>query len=118
MQGTEAVAEERRFHPLEVARVVDETHDAKSVVFAVPPALRRVFRYEAGQFVTLEVYHEGARLRRCYSLASSPVTEDEHKVTVKRVRGGRVSNWVNDHLREGDVVSVLPPEGRFVLGKG
>jgi 3-ketosteroid 9alpha-monooxygenase subunit B len=118
MQSTEALAHDRQFHPLTVARIAVETHDAKSIVFAIPPPLRRAFRYEAGQFLTLEIEHEGARLRRCYSLASSPSEDDEHKVTVKRVRGGRISNWVNDRLREGDVVQVLPPEGRFVLGAG
>jgi 3-ketosteroid 9alpha-monooxygenase subunit B len=118
MQSTEALADRRRFHQLVVARVVDETSDARSIVLAVPPALRSVFAYQAGQFVTLEVEHGGAKLRRCYSLASSPASDGEHKVTVKRVMGGRVSNWLNDRLREGDVLSVLPPEGRFVLGKG
>ncbi|HEY2514396.1 MAG TPA: ferredoxin--NADP reductase [Polyangiaceae bacterium] len=118
MQSSEAFAHDRSFHPLTVARVVEETADAKSIVFAIPPPLRRAFHYEAGQFLTLEVEHEGARLRRCYSLASSPACEDEHKVTVKRVAGGRISNWVNDRVRAGDVISVLPPEGRFVLGRG
>jgi 3-ketosteroid 9alpha-monooxygenase subunit B len=121
MQSTEALAEKRRFHPLAVARIVRETSDARSIVFEIPRPLRALFEYQAGQFLTLEIEHEGARLRRCYSLASSPACEDdrgEHKVTVKRVQGGRVSNWLNDRLREGDVVSVLPPEGRFVLGKG
>jgi 3-ketosteroid 9alpha-monooxygenase subunit B len=118
MQSTEPLAQERRFHPLTVARIAEETFDAKSIVFDVPQVLQRVFRYEAGQFLTLEVDCEGGRLRRCYSLASSPSCEDEHKVTVKRVRGGRVSNWLHDNLRAGDVVSVLPPEGRFVLGRG
>src|SRR5262249_28982173 len=116
--STESAAQGRRFHSLQVARIVDETHDAKSIVFAIPPALRGAFRYEAGQFLTLEVEHDGARLRRCYSLASSPVCDDEHKVTVKRVAGGRISNWVNDRLKVGDHVSVFPPEGRFVLGHG
>ena len=118
MQSTEALAEKRRFHRLAVARVVDETSDARSIVFAVPPALGPLFAYQAGQFLTLEVECEGVTLRRCYSLASSPVAGDEHKVTVKRVNGGRVSNWLNDRLRAGDTLSVLPPEGRFVLGKG
>jgi 3-ketosteroid 9alpha-monooxygenase subunit B len=112
----ETVGSKRLFHPLKVRRVIDETHDAKSVVFEIPPALRDVFAYEAGQFLTLEVPYDGKTLRRCYSLASCPVTESEHKVTVKRVADGRVSNWVNDRLREGETVSVLPPEGRFVLG--
>jgi 3-ketosteroid 9alpha-monooxygenase subunit B len=117
MQSSEALAEKRRFHPLPVAQIVRETNDARSIVFAVPRPLRPLFEYQAGQFLTLEVEYEGARLRRCYSLASAPASDDEHKVTVKRVQGGRVSNWLNDRLREGDSVSVLPPEGRFVLGR-
>src|SRR5947208_2488660 len=116
MQQVTEPPKDRRFHPLAVARIVDETHDAKSIVFDVPPHLRSTFRYEAGQFLTLEIEHEGHKVRRSYSLASSPVCEDEHKVTVKRVTGGRVSNWVNDRLKVGDVVHVMPPEGRFVLG--
>src|SRR5262245_14458254 len=108
----------RAFHPLKVARIIDETHDARSIVFDIPAHLRHVFEYRAGQFLTLEVPHEGVRLRRCYSLASAPETEAEHKVTVKRVAGGRISNWLHDGVREGDVISVLPPEGRFVLGAG
>ena len=105
----------RQWHPLRVSRVIDETHDAKSIVFEIPPALAPVFRYRAGQFLTLQVTVDGATLRRSYSLASSPDVDAEHKVTVKRVAGGRVSNWLNDRLRPGDVVQVLPPDGRFVL---
>jgi 3-ketosteroid 9alpha-monooxygenase subunit B len=108
-------AGKRAFHPLKVARVIDETHDTRSIVFEIPPELAPAFRYRAGQFLTLEVEHEGARLRRCYSLASSPELDPEHKVTIKRVSGGRISNWVHDRVREGDVIAVLPPEGRFVL---
>lgn len=103
------------FHELPVARIVEETPEAKSIVLGVPPGLAPELEYRAGQFVTLELELEGERLRRCYSLASSPDCESEHKITVKRTAGGRVSNWLNDHLRVGDVLSVMPPEGRFVL---
>jgi 3-ketosteroid 9alpha-monooxygenase subunit B len=106
------------FHPLRVARIVEETADAKSIVLDVPTALKADFAYRAGQFVTLEVELGGERLRRCYSLASSPDCDGEHKVTVKRTRGGKVSNWLNDTLRAGDLLSVLKPEGRFVLDAG
>jgi 3-ketosteroid 9alpha-monooxygenase subunit B len=116
MTSTEQAVQRRLFHPLRVGRIIEETHDAKSIVFEIPPHLRDVFTYEAGQFLTLEVAHAGGTLRRCYSLASCPCSESEHKVTVKRVTDGRISNWVNDHLKPGDLVSVLPPEGRFVLG--
>jgi 3-ketosteroid 9alpha-monooxygenase subunit B len=103
------------FHQLRVAGIVEETHDAKSIVFDVPAKLASAFAYRAGQFLTIEVDLQGDRLRRCYSLASSPDCDGAPKVTVKRVRDGRVSNWINDCVRAGDVLAVMSPEGRFVL---
>jgi 3-ketosteroid 9alpha-monooxygenase subunit B len=107
----------RTFHALRVSRIIRETDDACSVVFEVPAELAEVFQYKPGQFLTLEVPYDGKTLKRCYSLASCPDTETEHKVTIKRVHEGRISNWVNDKLREGDSVRVLPPEGRFVMSR-
>ena len=37
------------------------------------------------------------------------------KIGVKRVEGGRVSNWINDELRVGDSILASVPEGRFTL---
>lgn len=103
------------FDSLRVSRVVVETADAKSFVLDVPSELGAAFRYQAGQFLTFEVHAAGARLLRCYSLASSPDTDPAPKVTVKRVAGGRASHWFNDAVREGDVLRVMPPGGVFVL---
>jgi len=102
-------------YPLRVANVIRETADACSIVFEVPEALRPLFRYRAGQFVTLHVPYGGKTLSRCYSLASSPDTDAAHKITIKRVAGGRVSNWINDNLKAGDCLDCLPPGGLFVL---
>ncbi len=103
------------FHELQVAGIVQETHDSRSFVFAVPESLRETFRYRAGQFLTFEVPWNGMRLRRSYSLSSAPETDAWPKVTVKRVDEGRVSNWFNDQLRVGDAIRVQAPEGRFSL---
>jgi 3-ketosteroid 9alpha-monooxygenase subunit B len=103
------------FHSLRIAEIVDETPDAKSIVLEVPPALTEEFTYRAGQFLTIQVECGSERLQRCYSLASAPGCDREHKVTVKRVRGGRVSNWLHDRLRVGDRLPVMRPEGRFLL---
>jgi 3-ketosteroid 9alpha-monooxygenase subunit B len=102
-------------HELRVGEIIHETADSCSIVFEIPRELEERFRYKAGQFLTLQVPYEGKTLSRCYSLASSPDTESVHKVTIKRVEDGRISNWVNEHLRAGDVVRVLPPGGLFVL---
>ncbi len=109
------VAADHEFHELTIAGVIAETADASSFVFEIPPHLAESFRYVAGQFLTVEVDLGHVRLKRCYSLSSSPDTDTEHKVTVKRVVGGRVSNWMIDNLKAGDRIRVLPPAGLFVL---
>ena len=90
---------ERERHALRIARVVQETADAHSFVLDVPPALRDRFAYRAGQFLTFEVPCEGRSLGRCYSLSSAPDCDAELVFTVKRVDGGRGSNWKHDALR-------------------
>ncbi|MCF4165169.1 ferredoxin--NADP reductase [Zavarzinia compransoris] len=102
-----------QYHSLKVAEIVEETADARSVIFEVPVELRDRFAYKPGQFLTLRVGDEGAMVARCYSLASSPFTGEAHKVTIKRVAGGRASNWVCDNLVPGATVEVLPPAGVF-----
>lgn len=102
-------------HPLTVTDVVDETTDTRSFVLAVPPALAGAFVYAAGQFCTFRATIGGEPVERCYSMSSSPDTGEPLTVTVKRVAGGRMSNWMNDVLRQGDTIDVTPPAGRFVL---
>ena len=64
---------------LKVARVIRETDDTSSLVLSVPEALRDAFAYRPGQFLTFEVPFDGAKLYRCYSLASSPDVDAEHQ---------------------------------------
>jgi 3-ketosteroid 9alpha-monooxygenase subunit B len=103
------------FHSLRVAQIIEETADAKSLVLDVPASLREEFAYRSGQFLTIRLECDGETLQRCYSLASALSVDRQHKVTVKRVRGGRVSNWLNDRVRVGDELAVMRPEGRFTL---
>ena len=103
-----------RYHPLRVSAVTAETHDAKSVVFEVPPALAEEFRYQPGQFLTLRLNIDGRHVPRCYSMSSTPGLDTSPRVTIKRVRDGRGSNWVCDHVKPGDVIEVMAPSGIFV----
>lgn len=103
------------FHRLRVGRIVTETADACTIVLEVPDELRPTFRYEPGQFCNLRVELGGAHQVRCYSMSSSPAVDDELAITVKRVPGGLVSNWLNDHLAPGDPIDVSPPGGFFRL---
>ena len=99
---------------LRVAQVIEETADARSLVFEVPESLAGRFRYRPGQFLTLRVPFEGGWLPRCYSLSSTPLLDEPLRVTVKRVAGGRASSWLCEALQEGQALQVLAPAGVFV----
>jgi ring-1,2-phenylacetyl-CoA epoxidase subunit PaaE len=36
-------------------------------------------------------------------------------VTIKRVEGGKMSNFFNSSLQVGDTIQVMPPMGNFIL---
>ncbi|AJP56790.1 3-ketosteroid-9-alpha-hydroxylase [Pandoraea vervacti] len=102
-----------KYHALRVVSVIEETADARSLVFDVPPALADTFHYRPGQFLTLRLPVDGKPIPRCYSLASSPSIAEPLRVTVKRVAQGVGSNWVCDSVREGDEIEVQAPAGVF-----
>jgi 3-ketosteroid 9alpha-monooxygenase subunit B len=103
---------------LQLADVIDETADARSLVFKVPdgsdiPADR--LRHQPGQFLTLRVPSDRTgSVARCYSLCSSPFTDGALTVTVKRTAGGYASNWLCDNAHPGMRIHVLAPSGTFV----
>lgn len=92
---------------MRVARVVEETADASSIVFDADP---RQVLYRPGQFLTVRLPGDAAR---SYSLSSSPDTDAALSVTIKRVPDGFGSNHLLDSLRPGSKVDVLPPAGVF-----
>ena len=105
-----------RYVSLRLRAVVDETADAKSFVFDIPPGQAQTFAYRAGQFVTLRLPVQGAdapHLPRSYSMSSAPGLDEGLRVTVKRVAGGLGSNWLCDQVCAGDTLQVLPPAGVF-----
>jgi 3-ketosteroid 9alpha-monooxygenase subunit B len=106
---------DHEYHALTVTAVVDETADTRSFVLDVPAELASTFAYTAGQFCTFRATIDGEPVVRCYSMSSSPDTDDPFTTTVKRVPDGRMSNWMNDVLTVGDTIDVLRPTGLFGL---
>jgi ring-1,2-phenylacetyl-CoA epoxidase subunit PaaE len=102
-----------KYHSLKVKDVVRETSDTISLHFKQP--LFKKIAYQAGQFLTLIIEHQGKKYRRSYSLSSTPNLDDPLVVTIKRVEGGVVSNWLNDNVRTGDKIELVEPMGNFTL---
>ena len=101
------------YHALRVLDVVDETADTRTFVMDVPPSLVETYHYTPGQFCTVRANIGGEHVQRCYSMSSAPATDDRLAVTVKRVPGGLMSNWLHDHVAAGDELELMPPAGVF-----
>ena len=101
------MARDHGFHPARITRVVQETSDTRTYVLD----LGTPCDYRAGQFITVKA----CGTLRSYSMSSSPDTDTELMTTVKRVRGGLVSNWIHDNLRPGDLIEATLPTGVFCL---
>ena len=92
---------------------IDETLDAATFEFKA--VNNDLFDYKAGQFLTFEVEISGIKEYRAYSLSSSPLNPETASVTIKRVSGGKVSNFFLDNIQVGSTVNTMPPAGNFTV---
>ena len=100
------------FHPLIVKEVIRETPDCVSITFSIPVNLNEEFHFMQGQNVTLKTNIDGEEIRRSYSICSAPF-ENEMRIAVKKVEGGKFSSYANTVLKKNDVLDVMPPTGKF-----
>ncbi len=98
---------------LKVRKIIRETKDAATIL--LEPENGKPIVYEAGQFLTF-IFDRGAQeIRRSYSFSSAPGIDEIPAITVKRITNGEISRFLLDHLRRGDILTALPPSGRFTL---
>jgi ring-1,2-phenylacetyl-CoA epoxidase subunit PaaE len=102
------------FHKLTIEKIIRETQDAVSILFNVPNQLKDHFSFIAGQYITLKKELSGKEIRRAYSICASP-NSNQLKVAVKAVENGTFSSYATSKLKEGDVLEVSEPEGKFIL---
>ncbi|MEQ8904938.1 ferredoxin--NADP reductase [Ekhidna sp.] len=98
-----------RYQTLTIKEVVNVAKDAVNLVFEKPDN----FEYEPGQFITLIKEVNGKKIRRAYSLCTTPFEDENPAVTVKRVDGGAMSNDLNDNAKAGDQIQIMEPMGMF-----
>ncbi len=102
--------------PLVCVERIEETRDAATFVLAEPAG--RFFHFLPGQFVSVGAAIDGKTHWRAYSISSSPARPETLSITVKRVAGGLVSNWLLDNLHAGCAIPALAPAGEFALRPG
>ena len=65
--------------------------------------------YLPGQHLPISLDIDGEKVARRYTLSSSPSRPGRLAISVKRIDGGRVSNWLNDNLKVGDTLACENP---------
>ena len=103
-----------RFYELTISKITQLTTSSVMITFEVPELLKKVFHFEAGEYLTLQQTIRGEKVRRAYSICSG-VNESELSVAVKRVPNGVFSTYATTQLKAGDVLEVMPPMGSFVF---
>jgi ring-1,2-phenylacetyl-CoA epoxidase subunit PaaE len=103
-----------KFHTLKINNIVQETDNAVSVEFEIPNELKETFEYKHGQYVTIKIPLESEE-RRAYSICSSPLESYNITVAIKEKEDGFVSKYLNNEIKNGDILEVMPPLGNFTI---
>ena len=100
---------------LRVCRIFDETPGVKTFRLASEDEVALPFTYYPGQFLTLSLKIGGKTVRRSYTIASTPTQLHYCALTIKREEQGLVSRYLHDEIKEGDVLEVSGPNGKFTF---
>ncbi|MBU3741167.1 MAG: 2Fe-2S iron-sulfur cluster binding domain-containing protein [Candidatus Kapabacteria bacterium] len=103
------------FHSLTVASVARPTDESVAISFRVAEADRSAFSFVPGQYLTVKAVIDGVEQRRNYSICSSPRGDEPLTIGVKRVANGAMSQYLNDHVKPGDMLELYPPMGSFTI---
>lgn len=110
-----------------VDKKVEESDDTYSF-YLKPHNGKRLPPFKPGQYLTFQFHLQGEAKPpvRCYSLSDGAISDDHYRVTIKRAlpdknrpdyepKPGLVSSHFCDHVKEGDILDVKAPSGRFFL---
>lgn len=100
-------------HPIKIKEKIFETEDTVTLTLEIPDSIKDVFKYTPGQFVTLEIPLSGEKVRRSYSLSTTPEVDREIKITIKQIQNGKLSPHITKEIQKGSVINCSKPAGFF-----
>lgn len=98
-----------------ITDIQQETYNTRRYRIRIPEVEQ--FDFKPGQFVTLDfpIHEKPARRWRSYSIASAPDNTNEIELVIVLLEGGTGTNWLFNHVKEGDEIPVRGPQGVFTL---
>lgn len=104
-----------------VKEIIDETLDTKSFILAANPSkgTTELKSFVPGMYLSVKVKIGDEYTTRAYTISSSPyfVNKNLYRITIKRLNGGKVSNFLLDNIHVGSELEVSYPAGDFGYNK-
>lgn len=100
-----------QFVPLTIKSITPQTEQAICIAFDLTADQQESFQYQPGQHLTIRHLTEDGEIRRCYSICSD--IQEDISIAIKKIDQGQFSTWANDHLKAGDQLEIMPPQGIF-----
>src|SRR5262249_15724617 len=91
------------------------TPDVRTFRLASTDGSRLPFDFLPGQFLNLSFVIDGKKVNRSYTIASPPPRVASCELTVKREPRGTSSRHLHENVREGTLIDVFAPAGRFTF---
>ncbi|MDO5215672.1 FAD-binding oxidoreductase [Legionella pneumophila] len=110
---TEHPIQQRWSGVLRTMAIFDETANVKTFRLMEPNLGSIPFTFFPGQYATITSVIHGEKVRRSYTISSSPTQHDYIELTVKREQYGLESRHLHDHINTGDLLEVSAPAGEF-----
>lgn len=98
---------------LRIKRIFDEAPNVKTFRLMEPNLDSMPFTFLPGQYATVTSEINDEKVRRSYTISSSPTQRDYIELTVKREQYGLESRHLHDHAIPGDLLEVSAPAGNF-----
>ena len=98
-----------------VVRIHHETAD--TMTLTIRPN-ERFAGFKAGQHVQLGFEINGSRKSRTFTIASCPgelSRQGTLQITIKAVPNGKVTGWIHEQVKTGQIVRLQPASGEFLL---
>lgn len=86
--------------------IVNKSLNRNTILLII--TIKEVYEFKAGQFVNLQ---RADGLTRSYSIANIPRESNTLEFHIRRLHGGRFSEWVHTELKSGDSLAVSEPRG-------
>lgn len=112
----------RHIHPTwswqrPLARIVARQIEGRDSVTLTLKPNRHAKPFLAGQHLNITTEIDGIRATRSYSPTLLPHQKGVFSITIKRIRGGKVSTWFTEYAKVGQVVELGEPFGEMTLSQ-